>query len=140
MCNNVIQPAVITAVPFLGSTASPYALQVNVTQRLMSKCCAGSVPVFSPQFSLKSVGQVGTNQYALTMHVEGIISYVPCNAGCGCTKQQPLSQDFVVYLQSETAPTVTIAQGSTINDLAVTPCQSCSRSFVSETPLTLTVA
>lgn len=140
MCNNVIQPAVITAVPFLGSTASPYAVQVNITQRLCNKCCAGSTPVFAPQFSIRSVSNVGEDQYAVTMHVEGIISYVPCGGGCGCTKQQPLSQDFVVYVQSATAPTITLAAGSTINSLAVTPCQSCSRSFVSETPLTLTVA
>ena len=140
MCNNAIQPAVISAVPFLGSTASPYAVQVNITQRLLNKCCAGSTPVFAPQFSIKGVSQVGDEQYAVTMHVEGIISYVPCGGGCGYTKQQPLSQDFVVYIQSATAPSVTLASGSTINSLAVTPCQSCSRSFVSETQLTLTVA
>ena len=127
MCNNVIQPAVITAVPFLGSTASPYAVQVNITQRLCQKCCAGSAPVFDPRFSVRGVSQVGTNQYAVTMHVESIISYVPCGGGCGCTKQQPLSQDFVVYVQSEAAPTITLAQGASVNALAVTPCQSCSK-------------
>ena len=135
-----IQPALITFTPALGSTASPYAGLVNITQRLCFSSCAGNTPVFDPRYSIRSISQVGTNLYAVTVHVEGIISYVPCNGGCGCCKQQPLSQDFVVYVQSETVPTITLTEGASINSLAVTPCQSCSRTFVSETPLTLTVA
>ena len=75
-----------------------------------------------------------------TIHVEGIISYVPCNGGCGCTKTQPVSQDFTVPIASATEPTVTIVQGAAVNSIAATGCQRCSRMFVSETPLTVTVA
>lgn len=135
-----IQPALITFTPALGSTASPFAGLVNITQRLCFNCCSDSTPVFAPLFSVKSIAPAGTNLYAVTIHVEGIISYVPCNGGCCCTKQQPLSQDFVVVLSSETVPTVTLTQGASINDLSATACQMCSRTFVSDTPLTLTVA
>lgn len=137
---NKIQPALITFTPALGSTASPFAGLVNITQRLCFGCCVDTTPVFAPQFSIKSIAPAGTNLYAVTVHVEGIISYVPCNGGCCCTKQQPLSQDFVVVISSETVPTVTPAQGASINDLSATACQPCSRTFVSDTPLTLTVA
>ena len=137
---NKIQPALITFTPALGSTASPYAGLCNITQRLCFSCCADTTPVFSPTFSVKSIAPAGTDLYAVTLHVEGIISYVPCNGGCCCTKQQPLSQDFPVVISSATAPTVTLAQGAPINDLSATACQSCSRTFVSDTPLTLTVA
>ena len=137
---NKIQPALITFTPALGSTASPYAGMVNITQRLCFTCCADTTPVFSPTFSVKSIAPAGTDLYAVTLHVEGIISYVPCNGGCCCTKQQPLSQDFPVIISSATAPTVTLAQEPSINALSATPCQSCSRTFVSDTPITLTVA
>jgi len=120
--------------------ASPYFVQVNISQRLCHKTCAENTPVFAPQFSLRSVSQVGTGQYVATIHVEGIISYVPCNGGCDCTKQQPLSQDFTIPIASTAAPTVTIEQGATVNSIAASSCKPCSRSFVSETPLTVTVA
>lgn len=141
-CNcNKIQPADISAVLAAGSVASPYYLQVNISQRLCFSTCAETTPVFAPRFSVKSLANVGTNQYVATVHVEGIISYVPCNGGCNCTKQQPLSQDFTIPILTTTAPTsVTIAQGATINSVAVSGCQECSRNFVSETPITLTVA
>lgn len=135
-----IQPALITFTPALGSTASPYAGLCNITQRLCYPCCADTTPVFAPQYSVKSIAPAGTNLYAVTLHVEGIISYVPCNGGCGCTKAQPLSADFPIVISSETVPTVTLAQGASINDLSATACQACSRTFVSDTPITLTVA
>lgn len=137
---NKIQPALITFTPALGSTASPYAGMVNITQRLCFSCCADTTPVFAPQFSVKSIAPAGTELYAVTLHVEGIISYVPCNGGCCCTKTQPLSQDFPVIISSATAPTVTLAAEPSINDLSVTACQNCSRTFVCDTPITLTVA
>lgn len=137
---NKIQPALITFTPALGSTASPYAGIVKIDQRLCFASCAGNTPVFAPQFSVKSVAPAGTNLYAVTLHVEGIISYVPCNGGCCCTKQQPLSQDFEVFISSTTVPTVTIEPGASINALAATPCQQCSRAFTSATPLSITVA
>lgn len=134
-----IQPALITFTPALGSTASPYAGLVNITQRLCFNCCTDTTPVFQPRFSVKSVAPAGTDLYAVTLHVEGVIAYVPCNGGCGCTKMQPLSQDFPVVISSTTVPTVTLEQGASINDLSATACQNCSRTFVSDTPLTLTV-
>lgn len=140
MSMNKIQPALITFTPALGSTASPFAGMVNITQRLCFSCCADNTPVFMPQFSVKSIAPAGTNLYAVTVHVEGIISYVPCNGGCCCTKQQPLSQDFPIIVSSETVPTITLTPGASINDLAATACQSCSRTFVSDTPITIAVA
>ena len=140
-CNcNKIQPAVITPVLALGSSASPYVLQVNITQRLCFQTCVEQTPVFSPSFSLLGVSQVGESQYIATIRVEGIISYVPCNGGCECTKQQPLSQEFTVPIASTATPTVTITKGATVNAMAASGCQRCSRQFVSETPLTITVA
>lgn len=138
--DNKIQPALITFVPALGSTASPYAGMVKIDQRLCYKCCADSTPVFTPQFSKKNIAQAGTNLYAVTIHVEGIISYVPCGGGCGCTKTQPVSGDVEVLISSTTVPNVTIAPGASINALAASACQQCSRTFTSATPLTLTVA
>ena len=136
----MIQPANITVTPFLGSAASPYDVMVNITQRLCYPCCAANAPVFDPRFSLKSVTQVGDGLYMATIHVEGIISYVPLGGGCGCCRQQPLSQDFTIPVASATVPTITIAEEASVNSLAVTACQEASRTFVSETPLILTVA
>lgn len=142
-CNcscNKIQPASITPTLAAGSVASPYFVLVNISQKLCFSTCVEQTPVFAPQFSVKSVAQVATGQYVATLHAEGIISYVSCKGGCNCTKQQPLSQDFTVPIASATAPTVTIEQGATVNAVASSGCCSCSRSFVSETPLTITVA
>lgn len=136
-----IQSAVITPVLAAGSTTSPYYYLLNITQRLCFPTCADNTPVFTPQFTLVGVTQVGTGQYIATIRVQGIISYVPCNGGCCCTKTQPLSQEFTIPIASATAPTsVTVVAGNTINSVAATSCNPCSRTFVSETPLTITVA
>ena len=137
--DNKIQPALITFVPALGSTASPYAGMIKIDQRLCYKCCADSTPVFTPQFSKKNIAQAGTNLYAVTIHVEGIISYVPCGGGC-CSKTQQVSGDVEVLISSATVPNVTITPGASINALAATACQQCTRTFTSATPLTITVA
>lgn len=140
-CCNKVQSASITPVLALGSVVSPFFVQVNVSQRLCFPTCAEQTPVFNPRFSLKSVAQVAVGQYVATIHVEGIISYVKCHGNCCCTKQQPLSQDFTVpFVKTGTAPVVTISQGAAVNAVAVSGCQECSRNFVSETPLTITVA
>lgn len=138
-CNN-IQPASITPTLAAGSVASPYYVLVNISQRLCYPTCVERTPVFNPQYTLKGVALVGVGQYVATIHVEGIISYVKCHGDCGCTKQQPLSQDLTVPIASVTTPTITIAQGATLNTVAANGCQNCSRTFVSETPLTITVA
>lgn len=136
---NKLQAPVITPVLAAGSTASPYYYQLNITQRLCFPTCSDNTPVFSPQFSLVGVAQVGTGQYAATIRVQGIVSYVPCNGGC-CTKQQPISGTFTIPIASATAPTaVTITAGATVNTIATAACQQCSRTFVSETPLSITV-
>lgn len=141
-CNcNKIQPAVITPVLALGSVASPFFVQVQIAQRLCYKTCVDNTPVFNPRFSVKSVSQVAANSYVATIHVEGIISYVQCNGGCGCTKQQPLSQDFTIPIsKTGTAPVVSLTQGATVNAVASVGCQTCGRNLVSETPLTITIA
>lgn len=141
-CNcNKIQPAVITPVLALGSVASPYFVQAQIAQRLCCQTCVDNTPVFNPRFSVKSVSQVAPTQYVATIHVEGIIAYVQCHGGCGCTKQQPLSQDFTVPISKVgTAPVVSLTQGSSVNAMASVGCQTCGRNFVSETPLTITVA
>lgn len=136
-----IQSAVITPVLAAGSTTSPYYYLLNITQRLCFPTCADNTPVFTPQFTLVGTTQVGTGQYIATIRVQGIISYVPCNGGCCFTKTQPLSQEFTIPIASATAPTsVTVVAGNTINSVASTSCNPCSRTFVSETPLTITVA
>lgn len=137
---NVIQPANITVTPMLGSTASPYQVLVNITQRLCYPCCVATPPVFDPRYSVLGVTQVGDGQYVATLHVEGVIAYTPLNGGCGCTKMQPLSQDFTVPIAATAFPTVTIESGASKNTVAAVACQEASRTFVSETPLTLTVA
>lgn len=137
---NMIQPAVITVTPMLGSTASPYDVLVNITQRLCFPCCTGTPPVFDPRFSVVGIAPVGDGTYVATLHVEGQICYTPLGGGCGCSKVQPLSQDFTVPIAADSLPTVTVSPSASKNALAATACQSASRTFVSETPLSLTVA
>ena len=134
-------PAIITATLAAGSVASPYFAQVNISQRLCSPTCVDNTPVFNPAYSFKSIAEVGTDQYVVTVHVEGVIAYVPCGGNTCNTRSQLISQDFTIPLYSATAPTtVTIAAGTTVNKVEQVGCQNCSRDFVSETPLTITVA
>lgn len=136
-----IKSADITATLAAGSVASPFTLQVNISQKLCQPACVDSTPVFAPQFSLVGYSPVGAGSYVATVHVEGIISYVPCTKNVCCTKTQVLSQDFTIPFTSAAVPTtVTIVSGVSVNSIAASACQKCSRSFVSETPLTLTVA
>lgn len=139
---NKINSAVITPVLAAGSTASPYFIQVNVSQRLCHKSCVESTPSFTPAFSVKSISMVGTGQYVATIHIEGLISYIPCDGNVCCTKTQLISQDFTIPFASATAPTsVTVeATGAAVNTIVGGACQRCSRNFVSETPIILTVA
>lgn len=139
-CSNMIQPASITVTPMLGSTTSPYDVLVNITQRLCFPCCTATPPVFDPRYSVVGVSQVGDGTYVATLHVEGTICYTPIGGGCGCTKTQPLSQDFTVPIAATSLPTVTIEASPSKNTLAATACQNASRTFVSETPIAITVA
>ena len=136
-----INSASITPVLAAGSTASPYYFQVNISQRLCHKSCVESMPSFNPIFTVKSVSSVGTGQYVATVHIEGLIAYTPCNGNVCCTKTQLVSQDFTLPFASVTTPgAVTVTAGAPVNIIAGGPCQDCSRHFVNETPLTLTVA
>lgn len=136
-----INSAVITPVLAAGSVASPYFFQVNISQRLCNKSCVESMPSFQPIFTLKSVANVGTGRYVATVHIEGVIAYTPCDGNVCCTKTQLISQDFTLPFALATTPvTVTITAGTPVNSIAGSMCQKCSRQFVNETPLTLTVA
>lgn len=131
----------ITATLAAGSVASPYFVQVNISQKLCSPTCVDNTPVFVPSYSYESISQVGTGQYVVTIHVEGVISYVPCHCGACQTRSQLISQDFTIPIASATEPTsVTISAGTTVNKVSQVACQNCSRDFVSETPLTITIA
>lgn len=133
--------AVITPVLAAGSVASPYFVQVNISQRLCKKACVNLPPVFNPVFSLVDYASVGTGRYVAIVKVEGVVSYTPCETN-GCNdKIQVISQEFTIPFASAAAPTsVTITQGTSVNAIAVTACQNCSRMFVSETPVILTVS
>ena len=123
-----------------GSTASPFAGQVNISQRLCSPACGTSTPIFNPTFSLVGYSEVGTGLYVATIRVEGVISYEG-PGGCG-ERALGVRQTFTIPFASAAEPTsVTIAtSGATVNTISTVACQSCSRDFVSETPITLTVA
>lgn len=81
------------------------------------------------------------NQYMVRVHIEGTVVYVPCDGNECCTKMQLISQDFSIPVASTVAPTaVTVEGGNPVNAIVGQPCQRCSRTFVSEAPLTLTIA
>lgn len=132
--------ATITATLAAGSVASPYQFNINITQKLCKPACVEQTPVFAPAFSLVGITQVGTGQFVATVHVEGVISYVPCGGSVCCTKSQLISQDFTIPIAAATVTTVTLAKGVTVNTVAGSPCKTCSRNFVSESPLIVTVA
>ena len=142
-CSNSkkVHAAVITPELAAGSVASPYFVQVNISQRLCKKACINTPPVFNPTFTLVGYSLVGTGQYVATVKVEGIVAYTPCETNGCCDKTQVISQEFTIPFASAAAPTtVTITQGVAVNAIAATGCQDCSRAFVSETPIILTVA
>lgn len=138
--NQTVNSAVITPVLAAGSTTSPFVYQVNISQRLCHSTCASRIPSFSPTYSLVGYSNVGNNAYVATIHVEGVIAYIPCNGNECCTKMQLVSQNFTIPFYAASAPSeVSVSQGTAVNAVAVSACQTCSRSFVSETPLFLTV-
>lgn len=137
----MINSVSITPVLAAGSTTSPYVFDVNITQKLCQATCASQTPVFAPVFSLIGFSAMGNNMYVATVNVQGTISYEPCNSKGCCTKTQVINQNFSLPFVSATAPTaVTIGQGTAVNAMQASACQTCSRVFVSEVPVTLTVA
>jgi hypothetical protein len=140
-CCNKVQAPSITPTLAAGSVASPYYVLINISQRLCYKTCADNSPVFAPRFSVVNFVKVGTNQYIANCNVQGIISYVRCGGDCSCTMQQPLNANFTIPFQASATPTsVTITQSPTINVMAASGCQTCSKDFVSETPLSIVIA
>lgn len=133
-------PAIIHATLAVGASATAPYYDVNITQRLCHSACCDETPVFVPVFSIKKVEAVGTSQYLITLHVEGTISYMPCGCGCCATRTQLVSQDFTIPVFSATAVTgATVTAGSSANAITKMPCQQCSRTFVSDTPLTIAI-
>ena len=142
-CNNNgrIQQPIISVTPALGSTTSPYLLQVTINQRLCACVCNENTPVFLPQVDVLSVTNVGANQYMVAVRVQGAINFVQCGKNCGCGISQPLNAVFSIPVASATAPTsVTISKGNTINDVHTDNCKVCGRQFVSDSFITLTIA
>lgn len=132
--------ATITATLAVGATTGAPYYQINISQKLCCKACEDEIPVFNPAFSVVSISNVGTNQYVATIHVEGLISYTPCRSGNCNTKSMMLSQNFTLPIYSTTAiESIAITKGASVNRIASSPCNPCSRDFVSETPLTLTI-
>lgn len=122
-----------------GATA-PYYVLANITRTLCRACCVDKTPVFAPVFSVLGFSAVGTGQYVATVRVQGVVTYDPCGTCC-CAVSEPISRTFTIPFASANAPTsVTVTAGTTVNAISAPACQSCGRTFVSETPLTLTIA
>ena len=139
--NNRIAAPIINVTPSLGSTTSPYQLQVTINQRLCARVCQQNTPVFIPSFEVTDITNVGGTQYMVQVRVQGTISYTRSGCGCEGAMSQPLNTTFSIPVTSATAPTsVTITKGNTVNDIVATDCQTCSRQFVSDNFITLTVA
>lgn len=139
MNNFKTNPAIIHATLALNATATAPYYDINITQILCQCTCADEKPVFDPKFSVLSVEAVGTNQYLINFHVEGVVHYIPCGCGSCATKQQIISQEFAVPVYSTVAITgVTITAGASQNYIARNSCANCSKTFVSDTPVTLT--
>lgn len=137
-----VQSPIITPVLVAGSTESPYSYLINITQRLCSTACSENIPIFTPTFTLESISNLGSNMYVANIRVQGVASYIPCGGNACCSKTQPISGSCALPFTSTTAPTsVTISSvGQTVNALSTSPCQTCSRTFISETPVSITVS
>ena len=123
-----------------GSVTSPYFYEMQIEHHLCRSACSDSVPMFTPVVSVVGTTNVGTNQYLVTLSVEGVIHYTPCNA-CECNvKAETINEDVTIALFSADAITsVTIAQGTAVNTLQTEPCKNCSDEFMCSIPLTLTI-
>lgn len=140
MNNNKTIPAVIHATLAAGSPATAPYYDINITQQLCMCACADEKPVFSPKFTILSVENVGTGQNLINIHVEGVVHYIPCGYGSCCTKQQIISQDFAVPVYSAAAISgATLTVGDSQNYIAKTACANCSKTFVSDTPVKITI-
>lgn len=133
------QSAIITATVAAGSTTTPFFVDVIIRQQLCQKTCVASVPVFAPQFSVVSVKPIGTNQYELTVNLQGTINYCACRQ-CKATVL-PINQNFTVPIYSTaTISSITITAGAAINSMERNGCRPCSSRFMSNVPLAIAVA
>lgn len=139
MNNNKTIPAIIHTTLAIGSTASAPYYDVNIQQQLCQCACSDERPVFKPSFSVIGIEDVGTNQHLVYIHVEGVVSYVPCGYGTCCTKSQIISQDFTIPVYNAASITATISAGDSRNYIVQNACAKCSKTFESDTPITLTI-
>lgn len=131
----------ITTTLAAGSVASPYAIMARIEQTLCAPVSVDNLPIFAPTFSVLSFSEVATDQYVAIVQVEGVIFYSPCGGNIYAARPLPIKQTFPFDFVSATAPTsVTIASGVAVNSIVTAARQNCSRDFVSEIPLTLTIA
>ena len=131
----------ITTTLAAGSVASPYAIMARIEQTLCAPVSVDNLPIFAPTLSVLSFSGVATDQYVAIVQVEGVIFYSPCGGNIYAARPLPIKQTFPFDFVSATAPTsVTITAGAVVNTLVVSGEQSLSRDFVSEIPLTLTIA
>ena len=94
--NNRIAAPIINVTPSLGSTTSPYQLQVTINQRLCARVCQQNTPVFIPSFEVTDITNVGGTQYMVQVRVQGTISYTRCGCGCEGAMSQPLNTTFSI--------------------------------------------
>lgn len=139
MNNNKTNPAIIHATLAIGSTAGAPYYDINISQNLCQCACADEQPVFKPAFSVLGVEHVGTNQHLVYIHVEGVVSYVPCGCGTCATRSQIISQDFTIPVYSATDFTAAITAGASRNYIVKNACNQCSKTFESDTPIALTI-
>lgn len=133
-------PAIITATLALGATTTAPYYDINITQHLCAPACVDETPVFLPKFTIKSIANVGLSQYIIVVHIEGVVNYIPCNCGSCCTRSQVISQDFTIPVYSaNTITAVAVTMGTAQNGIARISCCDCSRTFVSDCPLTLAI-
>lgn len=140
MNNSKTIPAEIHATLAIGSPAAAPYYDVNIVQRLCGQACADETPVFVPVFSVLSHEEVGASKWLVNLHVEGVIHYIPCGCGSCSTKQQIVSQDFSIPVFSATGISgVTVSADPSFNYVSKVCCKDCSTTFVSNTPITLTI-
>lgn len=133
-------PANITLTLAAGSESSPYYYNMRVRQQLCQSSCVDEQPSFRPSVLVKSIENVGISQYEITCHVEGTIHYIPCGCNSCATRAQLISQDVVIPVFSTVAiTTAAVVVGVPNNYIEKDACCNCSKAFVCDVPLTLSI-
>lgn len=132
---------IITPVLAAGSTASPYNYQINVQRTLCQRACSAQTPLYQPTISLLGFSQAGAGTYRAKLRIDGLVSYKPCGAGDCCTRNELISESFVIPFDSTTTPTsVSVTTGTAVTRIVPEGCDTCSRNMVSDVPMILTIA